>query len=132
MPEIEAETTEQLKAYSVFGSEGEYEAADLVFARNHSEARKLGMRGNACEGIDFVDIRTRRVFSVDGMENRSIAYIEKRVEVLRAAGFHREGDCVCDVCGLHDFNEDRFTVCGECHQCKECGHTEDCEGRDDH
>lgn len=117
---------ETLKAYSVFGSDGEYEAADLVFAHGRGEAKRIGMRGNACDGLDFVDIKTRRVPSVEGMNNKPTAYIEHRVEVLRAAGFHRDGDLTCDSCGLHDFDEDKFAVCGECHQCPECGHEDDC------
>lgn len=120
------ELKEQLKAFSVFGADGEYEAADLVFARDEKEARKIGARGNACDDIDFVDIRTRRVQDVDGMAHKDTAYIETKVEVLRAAGFHREGDRMCDTCGLHDFDEDRFAVCDECNQCPDCGHDKDC------
>lgn len=116
----------QLKAYSVFGSDGEYEAADLVFARDHAEAQMIGARGDACEGLDAVDIRTRRVPQVDALANKPTPYIEQRVEVLRAAGFHREGDRMCDSCGLHDFDEEKFAVCDECHQCPECGHESDC------
>lgn len=48
-------------------------------------------------------------------------HVERRPEALRDMGWREEGERSCESCGLYPLGEDRFAVCSDCYQCRECG-----------
>ena len=45
---------------------------------------------------------------------------ERRLSVLRDAGWREEGESACDCCGLYAIGCSEYRVCGECYLCPEC------------
>ena len=56
-----------------------------------------------------------------------VACIERDQEYLRNAGWGNEDEERCGSCGFAANGLEKYGVCRECHQCKECGCDEECE-----
>lgn len=77
-----------------------------------------------------------RVVSVMDQNKRSkpeqaAVHRERRMSVLRDAGWREEGESACDCCGLYAIGYSEYRVCGECYLCPECRADEPddpCEG----
>lgn len=118
-----------LKAYMVFDRELEGEMAELIYAYNRNQARRIGLvNREACQDAVYFDIRARRVPEADALACKPTPYVEYEEPTLRQAGFGGE-DCGerCCSCGLWEFEREEWAVCLKCYQCCECGHDEECE-----
>ena len=97
----------------------------LVYAYTPDQACALG-QGEI--GESFVDMRARRDAEHDV---RASTFTEPRCEddpdYMRQAGWHMEGEYMCESCGLAPFGMEAFAVCKSSGLCKECG----CENNDE-
>lgn len=57
-----------MKAWSVFTDYGDY--SSIVFADTAGRARQKAQSTDACEYVDWRDIRVKRMPKLDGMEDR--------------------------------------------------------------
>lgn len=96
-----------------------------VWANGHGEALELCLR--CCDpNIKEADLCWRRSLVAGLTPNSSLPHVERRYAVLRRLGWRCEGDSSCETCGLYEM-DGTAPVCGECHQCQECGC--DCEDK---
>ena len=119
----------QLRAYMFYQFEPGEEAY-LIFARTSREAKIFGLSYGLLEDYDpnlFCDVKADRHKRADGqlISGSTETYHEERPTVLREAGWHWEGDIVCEKCDLYEM-DGVFPVCSQCDQCSKCGHTEGC------
>lgn len=103
----------------------------LVYATSPKEAIKVGSKGLEYER--YTELRARREPRADGWnikpsEPKAIQMADSNCHLFRELGWHWEGDDSCESCGLHSM-EDHFPICVDCFNCSDCGHYEDCEGK---
>ena len=70
-----------------------------------------------CDGPDNV---TWEIASTTLTPARDWPHVERRNEVLRAIGYATGSEPACGTCGLAAMDDDRFRVCPDCCQCREC------------
>lgn len=116
-----------LKAYIVYEDGFREEHSTLVFAESSSKARSLAFYQSDLEAISFFSLRANRLSRVDTLARKQEPYIEHELEILREAGFQFEDGRSCDSCGLNDCDDERWRVCTECGQCRECGYEDGCD-----
>lgn len=94
----------------------------LLWARDEQRARALaielrGERGDEPEHVYVTEA------DADGARPLGAEHHEEEREwVMRAAGWHADPGSVCDECGLHDLDAERWAVCPWCNRCAVCGH----------
>jgi len=110
------------------------ECSALVWASTVLEARGLGAT-ELSEWLDDPDTVEGVTAEPASLTDEHVQLwrpaerkVERRPEVLRGTGFHRDDSDFCDDCGLASFG-DVGAVCPECGMCSECGHAEDCSHR---
>lgn len=108
----------------------EWEYVEVVFARNHREAKKVvwGKGENIREACDheFINLRLTRKSEHDHLSYGSSPYVLYDAATLRAMGWRLEGDIRCSSCGMAEW-DGQFPVCFDCIQCNECGCNNECE-----
>lgn len=120
-----------MKAYCVYGKDNKGEMAELIFAYNQNQAKSKGFHNmEACRGFDYIEIHCHRVPEADTFVNKNKieSYVEYDPEILRNSGFYPpygEDPESCDSCGLASYGFEKYAICPDCRQCKECGC--DCE-----
>ena len=104
-----------MKAYKVHDGEPDY-VAYLVFADNRDQAIFLAGRARITAESEYIEAAE---IECNGPEPRYPGVCEDE-DMLREAGFHREGDERCGTCGLAEMGGE-YPVCPDCTQCTECG-----------
>lgn len=95
----------KLKAYIVEEKNGDTGFATVVFAETPGKARQLAQSTDACEDIDFIDIRAIRAPALDecyrGRDEMNWCVDEDLVAMVRLAGFSCSYEIdhpICDPC----------------------------------
>ena len=115
-----------LKEYTVNDGDAEL-YSELVFAQNSNRAKMLAWKRPAFEGFEeYIKLRVKRYPKADGKDNGFEGCCSDW-KILRLLEWQCEDGYSCATCGLNDFDHDEFRACSECHQCPDCGHTDDCD-----
>ena len=107
----------------------------LVWAKNDSEALDIAAVNYSGDGPEpFRNLLEANALDQEKQDRLSAftpenPCVERRIYVMRLAGFHEEGEPACDTCGLASLWLEEFTVCDECGQCLECGCCDGCQNK---
>lgn len=99
------------------------QGSSLVLAETRERARYLGARDIE---MDYVDVVAKRAPDCDKLVDERGERIVG-VRELRQLGWGQADESACESCGLWSFDMPEFEICGECGNCKECGHATDDE-----
>lgn len=110
----------------------EHEFVAVCFASDRRQAKNIMWAHSErlqdeCDG-DWMAARVVRNKKFDNMldPEKTSSYIVNDERTLRMMGWRKEGDSLCESCGLAEMGGE-FPTCRECYQCNECGHNEACK-----
>lgn len=101
-----------MKAYIVSEKNGDTGFSTVVFAETPGKARVIAQGTDACEDLDFIDIRATRIPVLDsyyrGWDEMNWNVEEDRVAMVKLAGFSCSYEIdhpICDPCPAKEWCE---------------------------
>lgn len=116
------EMSDTLLAWSC-GFEESEAGHDLVYAATAERAVAIAReKGDVCaQYADYEDMSIVVKRHEEGDRFAAAEGVERKTETLRLAGWRMDDESACGSCGLHPMDDERFAICEDCSNCKECG-----------